>query len=160
MSDPSGTIRRLAGEAELVQCARMMAESEPWITLGRTLEASLGNLRDPGKEVSVIEEAGQIRGFVVVDLRGPFSGYVQSICVHPDARGRGYGTRLIAWAEQRIFRETPNVFLCVSDFNPDARRLYERLGYTVVGQLPDYIVRGHSEILFRKSRGPWSEYRE
>jgi [ribosomal protein S18]-alanine N-acetyltransferase len=152
-------IRRLAGEAELGLCARMMAESEPWITLRRSLEASAANLRDRGKEVYVMDEAGQVLGFVVVDLRGPFSGYLQTVCVRADARGQGCGTQLIAWAEERIFRESPNVFMCVSTFNPRARRLYERLGYTAVGELSDYVVRGHGEILLRKSRGPLSEFR-
>ncbi len=36
----------------------------------------------------------------------------------------------------------------------DATRLYERLGYKVVGELTDYIVRGHSEVLLRKTVGP------
>jgi ribosomal protein S18 acetylase RimI-like enzyme len=44
--------------------------------------------------------------------------------------------------------------MCVSSFNEGARRLYERLGYTVVGELTDYIVQGQSEILLRKTRGP------
>jgi ribosomal protein S18 acetylase RimI-like enzyme len=42
----------------------------------------------------------------------------------------------------------------VSSFNRDAQRLYERLGYKVVGELTDYIVRGHSEFLLRKTLGP------
>lgn len=155
----AGIIRPLADEREREECARLMAGSEPWITLGRTREASLANLRVPGKEVHVLEDGRRIEGFVVVDLRGPFPGYLQTVCVREESRGRGYGTRLIAWAEARIFRESPNVFLCVSTFNPDARRLYERLGYTVVGELSDYLVRGHGEILLRKSRGPWSEFR-
>jgi ribosomal protein S18 acetylase RimI-like enzyme len=152
-------IRRLAGDAELAECARMMAESEPWITLGRSVEASIRNLRDPGKEVYVCADAGQILGFVVIDVRGPFPGYIQTVCVRAGARGQGHGARLIAWAEDRIFQESPNVFMCVSSFNPDAHRLYERLGYTVVGELPDYLVRGHGEVLLRKTRGPWSEFR-
>lgn len=159
MSATDARVRRLAGDAELAECARMMAESEPWITLGRTVEASIRNLRDPGKEVYVSEDAGRTLGFVVLDLRGPFPGYIQTVCVRPDARGRGHGARLIAFAESRIFRESPNVFMCVSSFNPDARRLYERLGYTVVGELTEYLVRGHGEVLLRKSRGPWSEHR-
>ena len=52
---------------------------------------------------------------------------------------------------------TPNVFICASSFNPAAQRLYERLGYTVVGELTDYIARGHSEILLRKTTGPLNE---
>ena len=50
------------------------------------------------------------------------------------------------------------MFICVSSFNPGARRLYERLGYQVVGELPDYMVRGHSEILLRKTTGPLAEH--
>jgi hypothetical protein len=71
----------------------------------------------------------------------------------------GLGTRLIGFAEERIFREWPNVFLCVSSFNPDARRLYERLGYQAIGTLTDYIVAGCDEILMRKTRGPLDGYR-
>ena len=97
-------------------------------------------------------------GFVILALRGPFSGYIQTVCVAPERRGRGIGTRLVAFAEERIASESPNVFLCVSSFNQDARRLYERLGYEYVGELRDYLVRGASELLYRKSRGPWAEF--
>ena len=71
---------------------------------------------------------------------------------------RGVGRRLLAFAEERIFRESPNVFLCVSSFNAGARRLYLRLGYELIGELKDYIVRGHSELLMRKTRGPLREF--
>jgi len=64
----------------------------------------------------------------------------------------------VEWAEARIFRDSPNVFMCVSSFNANAFRLYQRLGYEVVGELRDYLVRGHSEILLRKTRGPWTEF--
>ena len=42
----------------------------------------------------------------------------------------------------------------MSDFNHGARRLYERLGFRLVGELTDYVVAGHSELLLRKTRGP------
>jgi ribosomal protein S18 acetylase RimI-like enzyme len=54
----------------------------------------------------------------------------------------------------RIFRDTPNVFLMVSDFNAAARRFYERLGYLAIGEVPEFLVAGRSEILMRKTRGP------
>jgi ribosomal protein S18 acetylase RimI-like enzyme len=47
--------------------------------------------------------------------------------------------------------------MCVSSFNERAQELYERLGYKAVGELKDYIISGHSEILFRKRIGPLSE---
>jgi ribosomal protein S18 acetylase RimI-like enzyme len=148
----------MAGPAEAAACAGLMAASEPWVTLGRSYEACLRIVADPSREVTVAEQAGAVAGFVIVCMTGAFVGYIQTVCVAPAGRGRGLGSRLVAHAEERIFRESPNVFLCVSSFNPDARRLYRRLGYAVVGELADYLVRGHSEVLMRKSRGPWSEF--
>jgi ribosomal protein S18 acetylase RimI-like enzyme len=66
----------------------------------------------------------------------------------------------MAFAERRIFSETPNAFICVSSFNGGARRLYERLGYQVIGELEDYVIPGHSEILLRKTIGPLTEFRK
>jgi ribosomal protein S18 acetylase RimI-like enzyme len=144
------------GDAE--PCARMMACSEPWLTLGRSFEKSLEIVRHPAKEVWVVPGPDGPLAFVILDMHGAFTGYLQTICVRPEDRGRGLGTRLLEWVEDRIFRESPNVFLCVSSFNAGARRLYERLGYAAVGTLDDYIVRGHGEVLMRKTRGPWREF--
>jgi len=135
-----------------------MASSEPWVTLGRTIEASRRLLNDPTREVYLARDNASPVGFVVLTLVGPFSGYVQSIAVVPGARGRGIGSALLRCAEERIFAASPNVFVCVSSFNGRARDLYERAGYRLIGELDDYLVRGHSELLFRKSRGPWSEF--
>jgi ribosomal protein S18 acetylase RimI-like enzyme len=49
--------------------------------------------------------------------------------------------------------------MCVSSFNTDAQRLYERLGYQRIGELTDYIVAGQSEILLRKTIGPLTGFR-
>ena len=152
-------IRRLEGRAEVEACARMMAGSEPWLTLGRGEEACRALMEDSGKERFVALANGVMVGLLVLDLRGALAGYIQSVCVAPERRGAGIGTALVRFAEARIFRESPNVFLCVSSFNPDARRLYERLGYTPVGELIDYLVAGHSELLFRKTIGPIGAFR-
>ena len=143
---------RLPDEAGVI--ADMMAGSEPWLTLRRDREACLKLLLDPTREVYAAATGGDPIGALVLALGGPFRGYIQSIVVRADWRNRGVGRRLIAFAEERILRVSPNVFLCVSDFNTAARRLYARLGYERVGELPDYIVRGHSEILLRKTKGP------
>jgi ribosomal protein S18 acetylase RimI-like enzyme len=152
-------IRRLGGRSEAEACARMMAASEPWITLRRDAGAALVILTDPGRESYVAFLEGELVGFIILVMHGAFVGYVQSVCVAPERRSLGLGRRLMAFAEERIFRETPNVFLNVASFNPEAQRLYERLGYEVVGELRDYIVPGHSEILMRKSTGPLAEFK-
>ena len=119
-------------------------------------------MTDPVKEVYVAyvgAETAAVAGFLILNMTGAFVGYIQTVCVAPEWRGRGLGALLISFAEERIFRETPNVFMCVSSFNTDAQRLYERLGYQRVGELTDYIVAGHSEILLRKTIGPLTEIR-
>jgi ribosomal protein S18 acetylase RimI-like enzyme len=151
-------VRPLASSADAEACAQLMCASEPWLTLGRTYEASLALLRDPTREVYVAEDARGLAGFLILCLTGPFVGYIQTVCLAPDRRGAGLGTALVAFAERRIASVSPNVFLCVSSFNSRARALYERLGYEYVGELRDYLVRGHSELLYRKSKGPWSEF--
>jgi [ribosomal protein S18]-alanine N-acetyltransferase len=153
------TVRPVATADERQRCAALMAASEPWRTLGRTYDASLAVLDDPTREVYWVEEAGQWAAFLVLFMGGPFRGYIQTVCLRDECRGRGVGSAVIAWAEQRIFRESPNVFMCVSDFNTGARQLYERLGYEVVGLLRNFLVAGHGEVLLRKSRGPWSTFR-
>jgi len=136
-----------------------MTSSEPWLTFGRTYEDSLAVLTDPAKEVYVIQDPEGIAGFLLLDMRGVLRGYIQSVCVAPHRRGRGIGTTLIRWAEARIGRESPNVFMCVSTFNTAAQRLYERLGYQRVGLLSDFMAAGHEELLLRKSIGPWASFR-
>jgi ribosomal protein S18 acetylase RimI-like enzyme len=68
------------------------------------------------------------------------------------------GRQLVLFAEQRIFRDSPNVFLCVSSFNTDAQRFYEQLGYERVGVIENYLVAGHDEYLMRKTLGPVAGY--
>ncbi|MEP6550293.1 MAG: GNAT family N-acetyltransferase [Gemmatimonadales bacterium] len=135
-----------------------MSTSEPWITLGRTFDASLRSIGDPSREVYLAKDGEDAVGFIILCMEGVFTGYIQTVCVAHDRRGRGIGSALVAYAEARTFEASPNVFLCVSSFNPDARRLYERSGYHFIGELRDYVVAGHSELLFRKTRGPWSEF--
>ncbi len=148
------SVRPFRGAADAEACAGLMAASEPWRTLGRSREDLLASLRAPGPERYLAERGGACAGLLVLNLRGAFVGYLQTVAVAAPFRGRGLGTALVAFAEARIFRDHPNVFLCVSSFNPGAQRLYRRLGYREVGELPDYLVRGHGEILMRKSRGP------
>ncbi len=148
----------LREDGEARACARLMSTSEPWITLGRSFETSLAIVRDPDREVYLARDAEGIAGFLILCMTGAFVGYIQTVCIDPRCRGRGLGSKLVEFAEERIFRVSPNIFMCVSSFNQGARRLYERLGYAFVGELTDYIVQGQSEILLRKTRGPLADF--
>ena len=146
---------RLKSDREWV--ARLTASSEPWITLGRTYATAIKSLSNPKKEYHLITHRGERAGFLILDLNGPLGGYIQTIGIAPELRGRGLGTAAVRWAERRIFKKHRNVLMCVSSFNRGAQRLYRRLGYEVVGRLRDYVVAGHDEILLRNTLGPLSQ---
>lgn len=62
---------------------------------------------------------------------------IQSLRVHPDFRGAGIGSRLVAACEEYSrHRGHERISLSVALDNDAARRLYERLGYSAVG--PNY----------------------
>lgn len=147
-------IQPLQTADEIEACAETMAATEPWITLRRGLDQCRRIMADPSRERYVARIDGRFAGFVVVNMQGVFVGYIQILCVAPDCRNRGVGTALLDFAERRIFRDSPNVFMLVSSFNRGAQRLYRRLGYEIVGELKDFVVSGHSEILLRKTIGP------
>jgi ribosomal-protein-alanine N-acetyltransferase len=151
-------IRPIATQAEREACARLMSGSEPWTTLGRSYDESLAIVSDSSRESFWVEREGEWAGFLLLSMQGPFCGYIQTVCLRPESRGKGIGTEIVAWAEAHIFRESPNVFMCVSDFNPGAYKLYQKLGYEMVGRLENYLVQGSAEILLRKTAGPWSEF--
>jgi ribosomal-protein-alanine N-acetyltransferase len=152
-------IRKLTTAHEALRCAEMMCSTEPWITIGRSRDQCLAAVQDPTREVYLAYQGEALRGFIIVNMRGAFIGYIQTICVDAAARGGGIGSRLVRFAEERIFAVTPNVFLCVSSFNPRARALYERLGYELVGELKDYVIPSASELLMRKSIGPLRDFK-
>ena len=92
-------ITPLESEAEARACAQLMATSEPWITLGRSFDRSLGMVQDPSREVYVARDKSGIAGFLILCMTGAFIGYVQTICVDHRCRGKGLGSRLLAFAE-------------------------------------------------------------
>jgi ribosomal protein S18 acetylase RimI-like enzyme len=131
-------------------CARLMAASEPWITLRRGYDVLLPAALDSEYVVLVARRGGAPCGFIRIHPRGVAgSPYVASVGVAETERGRGVGTALLNETEAR-FPKARYVFLCVSSFNTRARALYERYGYRLVGELPDYVVDGTSELLMGK----------
>ena len=170
MSPASLRIRPLRA-SDIDPCAQLIAADPLWkryhITLARArhllrevLAATHrgGGRTGEGGEFVVAHSAGQVVGFVWFRLDGTFhhSGYIRWIGVAPHVRGQGVGASLLAYAERKIFARGPNVFLMVSAFNTGAQSFYKRLGYTEIGAVHNYTIRGSTERLFRKTRGPLS----
>jgi [ribosomal protein S18]-alanine N-acetyltransferase len=152
------TFELTADESILKECAKMMSESDPWLTLRRNFNDCLEAVHGDNKEVYVAKDQSTIAGLIVLQMSGTFKGYIQVVCIKPDKRGQGIGSALIKFCEERIFKVSPNVFICVSSFNTEAAKLYYKLGYEKIGELKDFIVRGYSELLLRKTIGTISEF--
>ena len=151
-------ITPLKTEREKEQCAKIMEESEPWSKLEFSRQKLLANLSDNLSEVHVMYHKTELVGLAILQLKGPLTGYIKSIAIAPSWRNKKLGKILIEYVEKRIFRELQNVFLCVSSFNPNAKRFYLNIGYEFIGELKNLVVDGHSELLMRKSIGPMHNF--
>ena len=155
----TATIEQTTNPDDFAACATIMVQSDPWITLGMDHNACLKAFGGSFREVYVLKNEAEIIGFVVIQPQGTFKGYVQTIAVNKTYRGAGYGTQLLQFCEDRILQYSPNIFICVSSFNHGAIQLYTKFGFELVGELKDFVKKGFTELLLRKTVGPIVGYK-
>ncbi len=143
---------------EIHNCTMIMVDSDPWKSLGLVYDDLIKMFRDSMNETYVAKLNDTILGFIVLYMHGTFRGYVKCLAVSEVSRGNRVGRKLIEFAEERIFKVVPNVFICVSSFNAKAQEFYYKLGYKKVGEFDNFIVNGYSEFLLRKTLGPLKGY--
>lgn len=152
------TIERTTKQADFDYCALLMAKSDPWITLEMDFDSCKQAFEGRLKEVYSIKHKAEIAGFVILQVDGTFKGYIQTICISKDFRGKGLGKKLLNFCEERILRISPNIFICVSSFNTKALELYLDFGFEIIGELKHFVKEGFTEILLRKTFGPIMGY--
>lgn len=106
-----------------------------------------------GEIYIAIDNNNRCKGFIWIILDGAFHSfpYIHMICVKSESRGHGIGKILLNFAEGFCSENYKKLFLVVGDFNPDAKRLYERIGYCQVGEMPNLYRNGITECLMMKS---------
>ncbi len=61
--------------------------------------------------------------------------YIDCLGVNPNQQGKGLGSKIIQYLiEEYVVRRNSILGLLVDDDNPKAKKLYERLGFEVVGE--------------------------
>lgn len=157
--DEQITIKITSDRGDFAFCAEMMSHTDPWITLQMNYQQCLGAFDGDCKEIYLIMSGTEIAGFVILQVCGTFSGYIQTICIGEHFRGHGYGRRLLGFCEERILKFSPNIFICVSSFNKGAEKLYYDFGFKLVGELENFVKEGFNELLLRKTVGPRVGYK-
>lgn len=115
----------------------------PWIELAATMSL-------PGIIRYKALWNGELVGFVAGEKeRHKHTGWIATVAVHPDYRGRGIGSVLMDMCEQTI--QMPRVRLTVREFNETAIRLYGRNGYKVVARWPHYYSGGIAGVVMEKN---------
>jgi ribosomal-protein-alanine N-acetyltransferase len=153
------TILLTSDYGNIAACALMMSKTDPWITLEMNYDQCLKAFDGSCKETYIVEYEKEIAGFVIIQICGTFSGYIQTLCISEAYRSKGFGRRLLQFCEKRILKFSPNIFICVSSFNKGAAKLYYDFGFKLVGELDNFVKEGFSELLLRKTVGPRVGYR-
>lgn len=136
---------------EAKQCARLLADSDPWIALQRSYEHCLKLFLDRSRDIFILKDGEQVVALCVVHTNCFPQPYIKSLAVHPAYRGKGIGKSVVNFVERKYGGLNGKIFIAVSSFNNGARKLYEELGYREVGEFENYIKDGHSEILMQKT---------
>jgi ribosomal protein S18 acetylase RimI-like enzyme len=151
------TVRRLTGltEAQLRELAIILIDCvesgasvsfmHP-LSLPKALEFwrhVAGDVESGARILLVAEDMSGIVGTVQIVLdqpeNQPHRADVSKMLVHRRARRRGIGAALMRAAEDAA-RESGKTLLVLDTASGDAERLYVRLGWTLVGIIPEYAL--------------------
>lgn len=131
--------------------ARVISESEPWITLGITYEGCLKVCHDLEFKMFIAHIDHNPCGVIIMDPRGLAGApYIKLIAVDPGYRNRKIGAAMLGYVENEFRSKARFIFLCVSSFNTQAQKFYLSNGFTRVGELKDFIISGESELIMQK----------
>jgi ribosomal protein S18 acetylase RimI-like enzyme len=143
--DPSAVTFRSAVTADLPALVRMLADDalgrqreDPGEPLNPSyLEAFHAIQEDPNNEILVACLGEEVVGMLQltftpsISFQGSWRATVESVRIRVDLRGRGVGGRLMEFAVERaVARGCGMMQLTTNKARPDARRFYERLGFT------------------------------
>jgi len=91
------------------------------------------------------EPAGTVQLYIDTLPNQPHRATVSKLLVHTSARAQGLGEALMR-ALERAALEAGRWLLTLDTATGEAERLYQRLGYSVAGTIPDYALNPDSTL--------------
>lgn len=144
-----------AEEKHILDCTLALQNSD----LGRVYFAQDNKAFEAIKEgikkeeiLVAINNDGICLGFLWFMINGAFHSfpYLHIIAVKEEFRNNGIGKYMLNYFEKMVIQNDSKVFLVVADFNPNAKQLYQKLGYMEVGAIPNLYKRGVTEYIMMK----------
>lgn len=93
----------------------------------------------PDVDFLIVERDGEPIGRLYLQTQAP-EHLLVDISLSATSHGQGIGTGLIEWAQQRALATQCGMRLHVEHGNQDALRLYLRLGFRVIEQMPTHAL--------------------
>jgi ribosomal protein S18 acetylase RimI-like enzyme len=86
------------------------------------------------------EVVGTVQVVMATPPNQPHRADIAKLLVHRNARRRGIAEQLMAQAESEARKEGRTLLVLDAVTDGDAARLYDRLGWTTVGVIPNYAL--------------------
>lgn len=128
-------------------------EDASFVCDGVPRRAMAGFLRSPASLVLLDEDAGQLRGHLVLRFNARHRiARIYSIAVAADSKGRGVGRALVAAAESAaLARGRERVRLEISVDNIPSQALFRACGYAVFCEYDEYYEDGGAALRLEKT---------
>lgn len=146
--------------------AAIMAAQVLWQSYGLTYETALARLDtlfNQGEWGFVASRPGApdlLAGFILFNATTfGESGYIRLLGVNSSNTSQGIGAKLLHGVEQSLSaRGIGRLTLLCTDWNTRAQKFYEQEGFSRVGLLEDWVMKGTGEIIYAKKLGRVQPY--
>ncbi|MFP4287218.1 MAG: GNAT family N-acetyltransferase [Candidatus Izemoplasmataceae bacterium] len=138
------------------ECVEALIHSELGRTYFSEVDKAKKTLKEGFKDHDIylaVDHKNNALGFIWLIVNGIFHKhpYIHIVAVKSAYRGQGIGKMLLKHIEKLYLKDNVKLFLVVSDFNPNAKKMYQNLGYIEIGNLPNLYKQGITECLMMKS---------
>jgi len=143
-------VRRLAELHADAMAAGMSLGAAPGADVDDLVEGYARTLDEPGRVVLVAEREGEVVAMAHIAPSGagnaPHRAEVQRVAVAAVARGSGVGRQLMAAVEEAARARGLTLLWLTTHAGTEAEAFYESVGYTKLGEMPDYSQRPDGEL--------------